>query len=425
MRFVNWIIAGVLFIMISCDTEGDQNVKNYFIRYYGEDGDHEAADMVINSDGSIVVLGTSEFPANSGNRRIYLAKIDELNNTTWEKHLGNFAENAQDIEPILMGTYAGGFLIISNPVVDVDGNTEIKVLRVTSEGEKVDSLMIDDVKDATGNYSGANAYSVFAHSITPLQDGGFIITGNTKNNNLILLDNGYVVPDQEDQVTLRYSESKALVWQSNFGNGPEEMGIKVFQENATKFNYAGYTNATHSSEPDAASNYDLNFSYLSLNGSGVNSSAVYSGSPTEGEKMNSIAKTPFGDYIAVGSVNQSGGAIRVFVSRVVGNFSTTDKDQSRTFDGEGISICPSGGSNVLVVGNHITTGGSRDIWLTKMSRDFEDQEGFPVTFGASGDDDTASAVAELPNGDIVVLGTMNLVNQNKIALIRLKANGGF
>ena len=414
MKFIGLVITAILFVVISCKDEGDQNVKNYFVKYFGQDGDHEAADMVANTDGTIIVLGTSEFPANSGNRRIYLAKMDAKITTIWEKQLGDFAENAKDIEPILAGTYAGGYLILSNPVIDVDGNTAIKILRVDQDGNKIDSLVINSFLP-----------SQFAHSVTSLQDGGFIVTGNTKNTNLILLDNAYPVPDQEDLLTLRYSESKALVWQSTFGSGPEEMGIKVFQENANKFNYAGYTNATHSGEPNGPGNFDLNFSYLTLDGAGVNSSAIYSGSPSEGERMSAITKTPFGDYIAVGTVNQSNGSKRVFISRVTGNFSTIDNDESRTFDGEGVSICPSGGSNILVAGNQITTGGSRDIWLTKMSRDFEDLDGFPVTFGASGDDDTASAVAELPNGDIVILGTMNLVNQVKIALIKVKASGDF
>jgi len=416
MRLIRLVIAGILFIVISCDTAGDQNDRTHFIRYYGQDGDHEAADMVVNTDGSIVVLGTAEFPANSGNRRIYLAKIDDQNNTMWEKQLGDFTENAKDIESIFAGAYAGGYLILSNPVIDVDGNTGIKILRVDQDGIKIDILLL----------SGASFLpSSFANSITPLQDGGFIVTGNTKNTNLILLDNAYVIPDQEDLLTLRYSESNSLVWQSTFGSGPEESGIKVFQENANTFNYAGYTNATHSGEPNAAGNFDLNFFYLTLNDAGVNSSAIYSGSPTEGEQMNAITRTPFGDYIAVGTTNQSSGSKRVFISRIVGNFSTVDKEESRTFDGEGISISPSGGSNILVVGNEITAGGSRDIWLTKLSRDLEDLKSFPVSFGASGDDDTANAVAELPNGDIVILGTMNLVNQNKIALIKLTATGNF
>ncbi|CAN0475857.1 unnamed protein product, partial [Phaeothamnion confervicola] len=47
------------------------------------------------------------------------------------------------------------------------------------------------------------------------------------------------------------------------------------------------------------------------------------------------------------------------------------------------------------------------------------------TFGAANNDDTASAIEELDNGDLLVLGTMELVNQKKMALIKIKANGSF
>ena len=50
-----------------------------------------------------------------------------------------------------------------------------------------------------------------------------------------------------------------------------------------------------------------------------------------------------------------------------------------------------------------------------------------VSFGGDGDD-TAAAVAELPDGHIMVLGTMQLGNppaQFKITLIKLNSNGKF
>src|SRR5689334_17086071 len=108
VRFILMIIVSVVFLVLSCDTEGGESYKNYFIKYFGIDGDHFGADLAVNSDGTIMILGNSEFPANSGLRRIYLAKADSEGNTLWEKLLGDSTENAKDIEPIIAGTYAGG-----------------------------------------------------------------------------------------------------------------------------------------------------------------------------------------------------------------------------------------------------------------------------------------------------------------------------
>jgi len=407
-------------LVLSCDTDGGEAYKDYYIRYFGIDGDHYGADMTVNADGTLVILGTSEFPANSGSRRIYLTKADADGNTLWERLLGDYTENAKDIEPIIAGTYAGGFLILSNKVIDVSsGNTIIKILRVDADGNKIDSLELNNV------YLPSN----FGNSITTLSDGGFIVTGNSTDTNVLLADNGLVDPvDQTDLLSLRYSESflPDPSWQKSFSGAPEAMGVKIFEINATQFYFAGYSNEIHGGESSTPANFDFDFLFVKLNGQGSNSAPTYSGMPGEQEKMNAIAKSGLGEYFAVGSVTSASGTPRVFASRIVGNFSTVDPiTPTNTIDGEAKAVAASGANKVLILGDLITSGGSRDIWLTKVTRDFVNEPGFPITFGASGDDDTSSAVTELPNGDIVVLGTMNLVNQNKIALIKLKGNGEF
>lgn len=422
---INLLVIASILLVLSCDTEGGEDYKNYFVRYFGLDGDHYGADLVVNADGTMMILGTSEFPANSGTRRIYLAKTDAEGNTLWEKLLGEYGDNAKesakDIEPIIAGTYAGGYLILSNPIVDITGNTNIKVLRVDADGNKIDSLQL------TNLYLPSN----FGNSITTLSDGGFIVTGNSTDINVLPADNGLVDPvDQTDLLSLRYTESflPEPTWQKSFGGEPEVMGVKVFEISPTQFYFAGYSNALHSGEASApASNYDFDFWYVKLNGQGSNSAPLYSGASTEQDKMKAIAKSGLGEYFAVGSYVTGGSANPSFYAmRIVGNFSNADKDDYRgSVEGEATAVAASGANRVLILANIITSGGSRDIWLTKVTRDFVDEPGFPITFGAAGDDDTSSAVAELPNGDIVILGTMNLVNQNKIALIKLKSNGEF
>ncbi|HEU5290980.1 MAG TPA: hypothetical protein VFU05_10080 [Cyclobacteriaceae bacterium] len=418
VRFNLMVIVFLVFVL-SCDTESGEGYKDYFVRYYGLDGDHYGADIVVNADGSLIILGTSEFPANSGERRIYLAKTDSEGNTVWEKLLGEKAENAKDIEPIIAGTYAGGYLILSNKVIDIAGNTNIKVLRVDATGNKIDSLELNNV------YLPSN----FGNSLTTLVDGGFIITGNTTDTGVLAADNTLVDPvDKTDLLSLRYSESylKDPQWLTSFGGEPEAMGVKVFEVSPTQYYFAGYSNALHSGESSATSNYDFDFWYVKLNGQGSNSAPLYSGGPLEQERMNAIAKSGLGEYFAVGSVISGSGNPRIFASRIVGNFSVVDKnDPNHFFEGEATAVAAAGANKILMVGEVMTSGGSRDIWLTKVTRDFVDEPGFPITFGAPGNDDISKAVAELPNGDIVVLGTMNLVNQNKIALIKLKSNGQF
>jgi hypothetical protein len=46
-------------------------------------------------------------------------------------------------------------------------------------------------------------------------------------------------------------------------------------------------------------------------------------------------------------------------------------------------------------------------------------------FGGSNNDDTGSRILQLDNGDVLILGTMELVNQKKMALIKIKPDGSF
>jgi hypothetical protein len=49
-----------------------------------------------------------------------------------------------------------------------------------------------------------------------------------------------------------------------------------------------------------------------------------------------------------------------------------------------------------------------------------------TTLGSEDEDDTAAAVAELPDGKIVILGTMGLTdNQFKMAFIKVNRTGQF
>jgi len=412
---VGLILIACLYSVMSCETESNSDFKDYYIKYYGDDGDQQGVDLVVNPDGTIIILGNSEFDSK---RRIYLIKTDSDGDVLWEKVLGEFTENARDIEPIISGAHAGGYLILSNTG---SGNTAIKVIRVDGNGSKIDSIKLDS------DYQPSN----FGNSITPLSDGGFIVTGNTTDLSLTPIDNSFVdPPDQSDLLYLRYDDNLLIdpSWQISFEGAPEIMGIKIFEVSSTQFDLAGFTNAIHSSELPLPTNFDFNFWFVPLDGSGSNGQPQYVGIATEQEKMSAIAKSSSGPYMSVGTVTNGSGVSRIFAARVLG-FPTSDKtetwDDNTDPEGEGVSVSATNGGKFLIVGNQNTAGGSRDIWLTKVNIEINDEEGFPRSFGSSGNDDTASAVAELPNGDIVVLGTMNLTNQNKIALIKLKATGDF
>ena len=143
LRLISIVALALFFVCLSCDSKKDfeEDNKNYFIKYYGEDGDQRAVDMVVNADGTIMILANTMVPGAA--QRILMIKTDAEGNILWQKKFGSeldqlgreiVSENAQDLEP----TADGNFLILSNMYRGVDVTTnedqyDFKVIKINAE----------------------------------------------------------------------------------------------------------------------------------------------------------------------------------------------------------------------------------------------------------------------------------------------------
>jgi len=257
-------------------------------------------------------------------------------------------------------------------------------------------------------------------SITPLSDGSYFISGKIINADTLNVE--LLIADVEDVLVFRVNTNLVPTDFFRIGGSSSGSAIKIF-ENGANFNYAGYSDELIG-EPGALSDYENNFFFRQFIDNPNLVSSTYAGNSTQHEILESVSKSPSGFFLAIGTQLTNGGSSKLFAARLTGNsfIKIEEGVLSSNDELEGVAVAPSGATEFLVLGNKINPGG-RDIWLAKVGITLSVQ--FTVTFGGSNNDDTASAVAELPNGNIVILGTMNLVNQNKIALIKLKANGEF
>ncbi|HEX5168598.1 MAG TPA: hypothetical protein VFW11_05450, partial [Cyclobacteriaceae bacterium] len=60
-RFSFILFVGYALLCQSCDTEGnlDPDYKNHFVRFFGDEGNQEGVDMIVEeSDRSVILLGT-------------------------------------------------------------------------------------------------------------------------------------------------------------------------------------------------------------------------------------------------------------------------------------------------------------------------------------------------------------------------------
>lgn len=410
------IVLGICLLMFSCDTESnvDPVYKDTFIKYYGEDGDQEGKDLVVNTDGTIIILGTSTSPG--GSKRMYLAKTDAEGAIIWERKLGEISrdEIAQDVEPIIAGPDAGNYIVMSSVVKSIADSLAIRLTIVSPDGDSLKSELINRYESQSGR------------SITPLTDGTYFISGNVLNADTTNVDLPPSLFDIEDILIVKVGATLIPTEYNRIGSSTLGSAIKIFEGTAPDFYYASYSDILIGGESVIASNYELNFAFRSFKSIPSSVGSVYSGNSTDNEEMSAIAKSGSGiSYLAVGTLTELNGDKTMVATRVNSNFGSVSSMQNlvkANNNTEGVSVSASGATNFLVVGNVINPGG-RDIWLLKVDNDIKPV--FEVTFGGSNNDDTASAVAELPNGDIVVLGTMEITNQHKIALIKLRSNGQF
>lgn len=418
---VSLIFIGLLLLVSTCVTDDGDTYKKYFIKYYGLDGDHEAADMVVNADGTIVLIGTTEFPASSGSTKVYVVKTNAAGQVLWEKTFGNGTDFAQDIEPI-----PNGYVILSNMNVGVDQHN-FMLIRIDNNGNKLgDSLVYDLLTDQ------------FGQSVTPLSDGGFYVVGNTlDSDSLNTGDAGLPVNEKEDLLYVRFNTfSKFDSSQDRKGGSTLGSVVKVFETAPGVFMNAEYSNHLTDGEAVAALNFERNFVFNAFRADPriAAGSILYAGDGVREEYMNQTVSSPEGSFYSIGTSIGLANSSTVFITktRMVSDGSNLNvlKSFENSFGNfaEGVSIFPSGAA-CYVVGNIVSeSDGTRDIWLTKVNSFTGDQypawtSGF--TFGTPTNDDTGKVVAEAPNGDIIILGTMNLTNQKKIALIKVNKVGKF
>jgi hypothetical protein len=211
----------LLVILWSCDTSSDEPFKDYFISYYEGDGNSEAKDLIVNDDGTIIMVGTSTEV--SGDQKIHLVKTDAEGKVIWSKRFGSLeGETAADIELIKSGTYAGSFLLLSNVTKNDADSTLVKVRRIDQNGNKIDSIVY-------------NRYAwQFGYSVTPTSDGGFAFTGNCDTAAVSPEPGVLEFEDQSDLLVAKYSESRVRDpnWLPSRGESVV-MGVKIFESGRT------------------------------------------------------------------------------------------------------------------------------------------------------------------------------------------------
>lgn len=420
MLTVLWalILSGIF----SCDTAN--NVEDpdlhYFVKYYGGDGNQIGVDMLALNDGSFLLLGNSS--ENDFDTDIYVVRVDSEGEVVWERRFRQDITNAKDIEP----TSDGNFIILSDFQADIGSQTDLKLIKISPDGTMLDSVVFGSV---------ANDYS---RTVTLLDDGGFIVSGTTELTRT-WTDPNNPNPDLGDFFNYRFDQNldqfSINQWSPispGFG-GQLDVAVKAIQKPG-EFYVFGYSNGDlNATNP----NERLSLIYFKRGVTGTTSNEFSPGNVlnvnhTEIQFVQAVAPELGEGFIVIGTSQNNIGISEIFIAKMRDSliFKNIQNDATlyntiklgRNIRGVSATSSIKGTLGYLALGNEVRSTGALNIWISKI-----DQGGnilWSSTFGSEAEDDSGAAVCELPDGKIVILGTMWLADdQFKMALIKLNPKG--
>jgi hypothetical protein len=433
----SFFVVILLVFLFGCDTPAviKQPGKNYFLKYFGGDGNQTGVDLLVDTDGSFFVLGNST-QSTKDITKVYLAHVNALGEVIKQITLGEVDMDARDME----FTTDGKIAVVANKANSA--TPDILFSRFDRNLNRIDSILL---------FMGASsaAYGEYANSLTELTDGGFIIEGWVQ---------GVDPRDENEELHLRVTNqlvkwpTGTQIWTENQPRGNalapgswSAVGVKTFEH--TSNNFYTFGNSNYSSTTDYTKKF---WAYNLAGNGGPNSSPgtqtetddfsfLYPGSHLP-KTLTMVSKVPAGGFLLAGYIEYPDSvslkAAVTINSDSALNFTSAGVLKDRSLGSLGVAktpfvtACASPYSNniFLLANTYLTSSRNSDILLLKVNNALNNDPlspWAPVKFGGEGDD-TAAAVTELPDGHIIVLGTMQLGNppeQNKIVMMKLNAKG--
>ena len=416
MRQISLNMLVLLLVLLSCDTSNNIEpvFERYFTKYYGLDGEQEGVDMVVNGDGSIILLGNSFSQTDPISP--FIVKTDPAGNILWQHEFEANNERAVDIELINNGSQIA---VLTN--VQVSSISNISVYIFSQDGAIVDNLLIEKPTNHVGR------------SISQTSRNDFIITGykhpDPSRNPGIPPDS-----DQADILLLTVSSDFGLVTDLSTGGGEHlGSGVKSYEINFGEDIYYLVLGSSDRPRVKDSGIYQMCFQVVASNSSalplglhGVSKSLLQ-----EEQVASAAIKIPpaAGDgYLVVGTT-RSGASSDLYLTRFNRpprrDFIEASLDARIPLGRrmEGVAAANALPDGFFILANEIRENNKRDISLLRVHRD--GAVAWSTVFGSLEGEDTGAAVELLHDGRIAIMGTMQLETQKKIVLIVTNPNGAF
>jgi len=418
------ILLSVFFT--TCDTSSNVKPRSdkFFIKYFGQDGDQYASNLISTSDGGYIIIGSTDpnksiasgaEASGDGDEDIIIVKTDAEGNDVWTQVFDSGNSNIDEGTAII--ETATGYVAVGNTYngtdwdvvvldLDVSGNLASGIYLFGEIKEKIISTDPDVPGDET------------ARGITILNDGTnnfFMIAGSTT----AAISELVVGTDQRDYYALKLDAlfAEDTTWAKNnkiMGRDEPDYGLKMYDKvnDPSRQVMLGYVDGPV--EPGFGDNTFSSWQYIGTS----NGADDYYGD-INSQVCEDVALTVDG-YLMVGTLE--GSTNQLYYASLNGLTAVESKAIFTTIteELEGRSIIRSIDGANLYLGQIIYLSGDKDIFLAKTS--ITGNEHWSRTFGSDGLDDGAKLIQNA-DGSIVFAGTMNISGQRKISLIKTNADG--
>jgi hypothetical protein len=424
-------IVLIFALLLSCDSASNLELPedNYFLKYFGNDGNQQGIDLDVDSDGNIYLLGISDSLGSPDfrERQLMLVKTDAKGSLIWQKTFGTpKIDNARD----LLITTDNQLVVLANTAASFStGNIDSDIY-----------IAIFDKNGAllrTKIFGFENATNEIGYSISQTKDG-FIVAGSTafvdpKNGSLNTLES-----DITDGLIVRFYADLSLypsLWRQRSGTEFSDVVVSVIQNGNGDFSLFGYSNAKLTITSDLTYKYWVR----RLNSVGEASGKdlfIESQQNTGSLVLNAVLKVSDGFFLA-GQHNDRGKS-NIYVSKVSNSLTLISSSSIENFP-LGISLPTlSNPTNELaaantpneefyVLANQLATVDNSNWLLDKLSRSGSNDWTNPVLFGGEYED-KIGAIKVLKDGKILMIGTIAIGargSEKKLTLIKVNSSGKF
>ena len=414
MRLSNLIRLFLALLMYGCDTANsvDPVYKDYFIKYYGKPGAQSGVDLVVNGDGSMVLLGNSVAP--NDEYTAFVIKVDPIGNILWETEIGGVNETAVDVELVRNGRYEGDLVVVTN--IGEETNSRIRIA-IVGQG---DGNILADAE--VPQHAGGTKQVVKGVTSLANQEG-FVITGYADKSLVEETDPIDENSDRQDLLAISVDD-ELTTFTSTLTSGGETTGslIKTCELPAdadVPLVVFGY------SDKPVDGGFDVNYTYY-LPESAIVGGSGYAGTSERSEELAHVCQSSDGNFFLMSGTSKVPGAAMGEIYLVKYGSSFEVRSLNRLLDLGNNLVCVGAdytkSTDYLVLANEVQSNDVRDILLAKVN--YRGDVLWKRSFGTEGGDDHSGAVASLPDGRIAVVGTMDLATNKKLALIILNKSGG-